>query len=425
VTDATALPVLLLPSCYKGTYMLGRSPVAITGVGAITALGAGVEATFRSVLAGHRGIRPIQRFDSTGCRVRIAAEAPEPEGVTAARAASLLGASRTARLGLHAARDALDSAGFRQGAPAGTALVLGTAGAGDAALETHLRRARAGVPSRAVMARYPKRAVADFVAQALGLDGPRSTINTACSSGVVAIIHAIELLRAGFCSVAVAGGADELTRYTLTGFCSLRAVDPEPCRPFDVNRRGMTLGEGAGFVVLEDLARAVRRNAEVLGTVVGYGHTCDAGHLTAPDPSGAGAARAIGAALDMAEIAPQDVGFVNAHGTGTPHNDRAELAALSRALGPALASCPIHSVKACIGHCMGAAGAIEAIVTLWSLRAGVVPHTPGLECPEQSHLADFVLHEPRSLRVSYALTNSFGFGGNDAALVIGSPEVRA
>jgi 3-oxoacyl-(acyl-carrier-protein) synthase len=401
--------------------MPSSPPVAITGVGAITALGAGVDETFRGILAGQRGMRPIRRFDSTGCRVRIAAEAPEPRPATNA-AASPLGATRTALLGLHAARDALTDAGYPAGAPAGTALVLGSAGAGDATLETHLQRMRRGAARSATLARYPKRAATDFVAAALELDGPRATINTACSSSLVAIIHAVELLRSGLCSVALAGGADELTRYTLSGFCSLRAVDPEPCRPFDVARRGMSLGEGAGFVVLEDLARATQRGATVLAVVAGYGHSCDAGHLTAPDASGAGAARAIRAALAMARIAPREVGFVNAHGTGTPHNDGAELAALSLALGPSLVDCPLHSAKANLGHCMGAAGAIEAIVTLRSLRAGIVPHTPGLERPEQPDLADFVLGTPRPIAARQALTNSFGFGGNDAALVLALPE---
>ncbi len=403
--------------------MSGGFPVAITGVGAITALGAGADETVREVFAGRRGIRPIHRFDSTGCRVRIAAEAPEPQLGSSVALASPLGATRTAMLGAYAARDALVGAGYAAGAPAGTALVFGSAGAGDAVLEAHLTRVNAGVARSALMARYPKRAATDCVAASLGLDGPRATINTACSSGLVAIIHAMELLRAGLCSLAVAGGADELTRYTLTGFCSLWAVDPEPCRPFDTERRGMSLGEGAGFVVLEDLARARRRGAAPLGLVPGYGHSCDAGHLTAPDESGAGAARAMRSALDMAGVAPDDIGFVNAHGTGTPHNDRAELAALSRALGPRLASCPVHSVKGSLGHCMGAAGTIETIVALRSLRDGVVPHTAGLERPEQPDLADFVMHEPRLVLANYALTNSFGFGGNDAALVIASPDV--
>jgi 3-oxoacyl-[acyl-carrier-protein] synthase II len=393
--------------------------VAVTGLGSITALGDSVETTFEAVLEGQRGMRPIRGFDATGCRVGIAAEAGEPRRV---RGASPLGASRTARLATHAAAAALAQAGYAGAAPPGTALVLGSAGAGDAALETYLRRAGVGRSRSAVMMRYPKRSATDYVAHALGLDGPRATINTACSSSAVAIIHAVELLRVGLCEVAVAGGTDELTRYTLTGFCSLRAVDPEPCRPFDVKRRGMSLGEGAGFVVLESPARARARGATVLALVAGYGHSCDANHLTAPDPTGAAAARAMRAALDMARIEPREVGFVNAHGTGTPHNDRAEIAALTRALGAHLPSCPVHSVKASLGHCMGAAGAIETIVTICSLRDQVVPFTPGLERPELPGAADFVMREPRPVRTSHALTNSFGFGGNDAALVIAHPE---
>ncbi len=397
-------------------------PVAVTGMGVVTALGAGVDPTFDAVLQGRRGTRRIQRFDSTGCRVRIAAEV-SAEVVDRVVGGPAGGTTRTAKLAVRAAREALIQAGYPRAAPPRTALVLGTAGAGDAALERHLERLRAGTGRDAVLGRYPKRATTDSVATELGVDGPLATLNTACSSSAVAIIHAIELLRAGFCAQALAGGSDELTRYTFSGFGALRALDPEPCRPFDRTRRGMSLGEGAGFLVLEPLPQAQQRGAAVLGLVAGYGHSCDAGHLTAPDPSGAGAARAIRAALAMAGITPADVGFVNAHGTGTLHNDRAELAALALALGERLTTCPVHSVKACIGHCMGAAGAIEAVITMRSLQRRVVPHTPGLVEPEEPMRADFVMHDSRSTAARYALSNSFGFGGNDAALVIATPEV--
>jgi len=185
----------------------------------------------------------------------------------------------------------------------------------------------------------------------------------------------------------------------------------------------VSVGEGAGFVVVESLERARDRGAAIAAVIAGYGHSCDAHHLTAPDPAGAGAARAIRVALASAGIGPGEIGFVNAHGTATPHNDRAELAALSLALGPHLERCPVHSVKACLGHCMGAAGVIETIVAIRSLGAGVVPHTPGLEQPERPGAADFVMGQPRRVETDYALTNSFGFGGNDAVLVLARPEV--
>jgi 3-oxoacyl-[acyl-carrier-protein] synthase II len=304
-------------------------------------------------------------------------------------------------------------------------LVVGTAGSGDGALEAYLEHTRQpGEESRLrrLLCAYPKRTMTDRVGWTLGLGGPRATVNTACSSGVVAIVHAMDLLMSRVCDAVVAGGADQLTRYTLTGFASLRALDPNPCRPFDCARRGMSLGEGAGFLVLERLSVARRRGARVWAGLVGAGHTCDAGHLTAPDPEGRGAARAMVAAMAAARIIPEQVGFVNAHGTGTPHNDAAEIRALRTALGSEIRRCPVHSVKACIGHCMGAAGAIETIVSAMTLARGRIPHTPGLERPEASDLC-FVQGESRPLELRYGLTNSFGFGGNNATLAVAHPAV--
>jgi 3-oxoacyl-(acyl-carrier-protein) synthase len=305
-------------------------------------------------------------------------------------------------------------------------LVLGSTAAGDHLLEAYLGRLRRRGRERSSdlsLLGYPKRSLVGTVARALGLGGPCSAVNTACSSGLVAIITAVDWLRAGLCEAVVAGGADPLTRYTLSGFCALRAVDPEPCRPFDRNRRGMSLGEGAGAMVLERLERANRRGAEVLAVVAGAGLACDAHHLTAPDPEGRGAARAMRAALGEAGIGPEAVGFINAHGTGTPHNDRAELASVQAVFGRRAPSCPLSTVKGHIGHCLGAAGAIEAVVTLETLRRGLVPPTAGLTDPELAGDFDFVRGTPRPVVARYGLSNSFGFGGNNASLLLASPEV--
>ena len=384
----------------------------MTGYGAITALGHEEEAWPR-ILAGERGIGPIRCLDVSGCRVTIAAEVDEATLGTRG--------TRTQRLACYAVRRAIAAAGLGPVQRARTALVLGSAGGGDAALEQAVARTdRSGFSATAALrlSRYPKRAITDYVARQIGIGGPRATVNTACSSGVVAIIHAAEQLQAGWCDVALAGAADELTRFTLTGFCSLRAVDPRPCRPFDRDRQGMSLGEGAGCLVLERLDDARRRGARIAAVLRGWGHTCDAGHLTAPDPTGRGAARAISQALSMAGIGPNDVGFVNAHGTGTLHNDRAELAALALACGERVRGLPVHSLKAAIGHCMGAAGVIEAIVTIQTLTRLLVPPTAGLECPESPQAAAFVLREPRAIRALFGLSNNLGFGGNNGALVL-------
>ncbi len=395
-------------------------------MGVITALGAAPDTLFRALVQGQRGFSKIRAFDITGCRVDIAAEAPLPAASSKPALVSHGAYTRTAALALHAASAALQQAALPAAARSGAALVLGSAGAGTPALEAYLERAPRGGSRRgraAMMLGFPKRLVPDVVGSALGLGGPRATVNTACSSGAVSVIHAIDLLRAGHCDVALAGGADELTRFTLTGFCSLRAVDPEPCRPFDRSRRGMSLGEGAGVLVLERLEDVRRRGGRVLAVVAGCGHSCDAGHLTAPDPRGDGASRAMSAALDMAGVEPVQVAFVSAHGTGTPHNDSAEVRAIRTTLGEHATRCPVHTVKASVGHCMGAAGAVEAVVAILSLIEGLVPPTAGLTDPEFADEADFVRDEARRVTGRYGLSNSFGFGGNNAALLLARPEV--
>jgi 3-oxoacyl-[acyl-carrier-protein] synthase II len=398
--------------------------IAVTGMGVVTSLGAAPDTLFRALVQGQRGFSKIRAFDTTGCRVDIAAEAPLPAVNSKPSLVSHGAYTRTAALALHAASAALQQAALPAEARAGAALALGSAGAGTPALEACLERAKRGGSCRgraAMMLGFPKRFLPDVVGSALGLGGPRATINTACSSGAVSVIHAIELLRARHCDAALAGGADELTRFTLTGFCSLRAVDPEPCRPFDRSRRGMTLGEGAGVLVLERLADVRRRGGRVLAVVAGYGHSCDAGHLTAPDPRGDGASRAMSAALKMAGVEPPDVAFVSAHGTGTPHNDSAEIRAICATLGDHARRCPVHTVKASVGHCMGAAGAVEAIAAISSLIEGLVPPTAGLTDPEFADDADLVRDEARRISGRYGLSNSFGFGGNNAALLLAFP----
>jgi 3-oxoacyl-[acyl-carrier-protein] synthase II len=383
-------------------------------MGVVCALGRTVTEICRRVFSGERGIGAIRAFDTTGCRVNIAAGAPEVDVPPGA----WLGGSRTAALAYHAAASALEQSQLGP-ARVRAGVVLGSAGDGTPALEAYLGGSR----RKARLLAYPRRASTDLVAHWLGLGGPRCTINTACSSGAVALIHGADLLRARACDAVVAGGADELTRFTLTGFASLRALDPDPCRPFDRDRRGMSLGEGAGCLVLERLVDARRRGAEILAVLAGTGHTCDAHHLTAPDPAGQGAARAVRSALIEAGIAPERIAFINAHGTGTPHNDAAEVRALTAALGAHAPRCLVHSAKASIGHCLGAAGAIEAVIAVQSLRDQKVPPTAGLERPEFSGALDFVRGSARRFDGHFGLSTSFGFGGNNAVLVMAHPAV--
>jgi len=267
-----------------------------------------------------------------------------------------------------------------------------------------------------------KQSLADELAAILGLGGCRQVINTACSSGAIAIALACDGLRSNDYDAVVALGCDELSPFTYSGFHALRALDYEPCKPFDRSRRGMTIGEGAGCLVLERLADAQTHSNRIHAIIAGAGLACDAHHLTAPDPEGRGAGLALARAMEQAQILPRNVGFVNAHGTGTPLNDSAEVAGIEKALGQYAASCPVHSIKASTGHCMGAAGTIEAIVTIMSLQSGLIPATAGLVDCEFDGRVDCVRDKPRPFKARYGISNSFGFGGNDAALVLAIAE---
>jgi 3-oxoacyl-[acyl-carrier-protein] synthase II len=257
--------------------------------------------------------------------------------------------------------------------------------------------------------------VTDLVARHLGAHGPRTTIMTACSSSATAIGYAADRIRLGHVDVAIAGGAEGLTRLTYAGFGCLRATAPgdEPCRPFDVERKGLTLGEGAAVLVLEEYERARARGATILAVVAGWGITADAHHMTAPHPEGEGAARAMKMALDDARLSADAIGYVNAHGTGTPHNDAAETLAIKTVLG---ASVPVSSIKSMVGHTLGAAGAIEAVASVLALRGGFLPPTVNLRTPDPAFGLDYIPGEAREVEIDALLSNSFAFGGNNTVL---------
>ncbi|HLN80659.1 MAG TPA: beta-ketoacyl-[acyl-carrier-protein] synthase family protein, partial [Thermoanaerobaculia bacterium] len=281
-------------------------------------------------------------------------------------------------------------------------------------------RGRKGRPSR-VLNHLPD-AITDRVAQRFGLEGIKSTITTACSSAANAMGYASDVIAAGLADAVVTGGSDVLARLTYGGFNSLRSVDPDPCRPFDRERRGLSIGEAAGILVFEEEEHARRRGATILADFLGYGVTSDAFHMTAPDPSGTAGGRTIRAALEEARVDAADVDYVNAHGTATPQNDSAETAALKSALGDRAKEIPVSSIKSMIGHCLCASGAIEAIATVMTVREGRIPPTIHYENPDPACDLDYVPNEAREHPVSIALSNSFAFGGNSSVVVIGRHE---
>ncbi|HEX8951196.1 MAG TPA: beta-ketoacyl-[acyl-carrier-protein] synthase family protein, partial [Polyangia bacterium] len=353
--------------------------VAVTGLGVVSALGRDVAAFEAGLRAGRSGIAPLTLFDTAGFRTTLAAQAPEPTPpVDAERLAT---ASRPDRFGLQAAFEAVAQAGLDARALADAAVIFGTGTGGLMTTEAFVKAGRGGDAS--LLVPHQPASVTDLVARHLGVRGPRTTIMTACSSSATAIGYAADRIRLGHVDVALAGGAEGLTRLTYAGFGCLRATAPgdEPCRPFDAERKGLTLGEGAAVLVLEDWERARARGATILAVVAGWGITADAHHMTAPHPEGDGAARAMQMALDDAHLPADAIGYVNAHGTGTPHNDAAETLALKRVLGARAPSVPVSSIKSMVGHTLGAAGAIEAAASVLSLARGFLPPTVNLRTP--------------------------------------------
>jgi 3-oxoacyl-(acyl-carrier-protein) synthase len=383
--------------------------VAVTGLGAVTAFGTGVAALRAGAWSGSSAIAPVTLFDVSRFVAKTAAEVrdvpADPAGETD---------DRTARLALAAAAEA--AAGLAGTAFAGpdAGISVGTTLAGN---ETWGRGLAAGAPE---LSRSSPGALAALLARRHGAGGPVATVSTACASGSAAIGLGASWIREGRAAHVLAGGADALASFVFSGFDALRALSPSVARPFDAGRDGLTLGEGAAFLLLEDEDEARRRGARVLAFVSGYGSAADAFHMTRPRPDGGGLVRAAGAALRDAGRTAADVGFVSAHGTGTLFNDAMEEAALAHVLGPRAGSVPVHGLKGAVGHTLGAAGALEAILCVLVLGTTDVPPTAG----HRRSRADsplFVVsgapHRPER-HVLVALSTSAAFSGTDAVLVL-------
>jgi 3-oxoacyl-[acyl-carrier-protein] synthase II len=400
--------------------------VVVTGMGVKTPAGTDLDSFWETLLAARSTAGPIQGFDTSEHPVSFACEVrdfdPEPYlGVKEARRAD-----RIAQLGLAAAVDALDDAGALDTDPARCAVVAGTGVGGLQTLEgqerVYLERGAERVSPFFVPMMMPN-ATAALVAMRCGFTGPNICVTTACAAGSHAIGEAARLVADGSADVVVAGGAEAavtpvaLAAFWRMGALSGRADDPtRAARPFDVDRDGFVMGEGAAFVVLESLEHAVGRGARVWGEIAGYGRNCDAFHITAPSPSGAGAAACMQAALEAAGMTPADVSHVNAHGTSTPLNDEAEASAIVKVFGEG--AVPVTGTKGVTGHLIGAAGAAEAVASLLALHHGVVPPTANHQRTDPALAIDVVHGEPRPAPPGPVLSNSFGFGGHNASLVL-------
>jgi 3-oxoacyl-[acyl-carrier-protein] synthase II len=389
----------------------------VTGLGLVTPLGVGVEATWARLVRGDRAIRSITLFDVAGQRVGIAGEVDGME-------VPAVGWSRTTAMAATAAEEAMRSSGIDVRRRRVGLVVGGTTG-GMFETEQLLARLHAEPECRELlvgMLSHPLTSTGDRLEERLGPFVRVRTLCSACSSGSNALVVAAGWLLAGEVDAVVAGASDGLCRLTVSGFNALGATDPHPCRPFDRRRRGTSLGEGAGFLVIERSASARARGAAPIAELAGWAVGSEAHHITNPAPDGALVASLVERAVRRAGLSPRDIDYVNAHGTGTPLNDAMEAAALARALGPEIARIPVSSSKAQIGHTLGAAGAIEAVVTALVVARRTLVPTAGLDEPDPSLGLVHVPHVGRVVAgVNAALSNAFGFGGTDTVLVFADP----
>ncbi|MBV8203203.1 MAG: beta-ketoacyl-[acyl-carrier-protein] synthase family protein [Acidobacteria bacterium] len=394
--------------------------VAVTGLGAVTPVGTGKDEVWASLLAGRLGFAPVASFDTRAFSVHLGAEVQGFSPAPYVRELDPRGMGRASQLAIAAARLALTDAGpgaVTAVTPELAGVAMGTTSGEPREVERFDDRYLAGqldAVGAEFMTLYPCHMIAAHVARELGFAGVNTMIPAACAAGNYAIANAMDLLRAGRADVMLAGGADAFSRITYAGFSRLGAIAPERCQPFDRRRKGMIPGEGAAVLVLEPLDAALRRSARIYAEVAGYGLSCDAHHMTAAHPEGEGAVRAMRRALADAGVAPEEVSYISAHGTGTPTNDRLEAIAVGRVFG-AGTRVPISSIKSMLGHTMGAASAIEAAVCALAVATDMIPPTMGLEEPEGD--LDYVPNAARRHPVKVAMNNAYAFGGNNASVI--------
>ena len=394
--------------------------VAVTGIGAISAFGCTFPDLWAGLSVGRSAIRPLTLVAPGTLRFPNAAEVPDYNPLDHFEEKEALLLDRFAQFASVAAREAIQASGltFLPELQERTAIVLGCSGGGKSTEDDgfhSLYALRQPRVSPLTIARAMSNAGASRVSLEYGITGPVFTISTACSSANHAIGQAFRMVRSGEVEAAIAGGSEApLSMGFLKAWEAMRVVAPDTCRPFSLDRKGLILGEGAAVLVLEPADRARARGAKILGEIVGFGMSSDAHHIT--QPSALGAARAMRSALADAGLVPEAIGYVNAHGTGTPSNDATETEAIRTVFGAHAAQLLVSSTKSMHGHALGAAGALEAAATIGALQAGLIPPTANFATPDPACDLDVVPNTPRMVQVECALSNSFAFGGLNAVL---------
>jgi len=403
--------------------------VVVTGVGLISAVGIGTEVTWKNLLAGQSGVVPITHFDTTGFSVTIAAEVKSFDPLKYIEKKELKKMGVFIQYALAAAQFALEDARLKITSDIAerTGVYIGSGIGGFDVIEREHSALLQGGPRRISPFFIPASIVnlaAGYVSIRWGAKGPNSATCTACSSSSHAVGDSYKLIQRCDADVMICGGTEAaITPMGVGGFAAMRALstrnaEPEKAsRPFDRDRDGFVIGEGAGILILEELGLALRRGAPILAEVVGYGMSGDAFHITQPSDDASGAVRVMQNALNDAKLLPEQVGYINAHGTSTPYNDRLETLAVKRVFREHAAKLPVSSTKSMTGHLLGGAGGLEAGIAVLALRDQVMPPTINLENPDPDCDLDYVPNTARKASFEYALSNSFGFGGTNAALL--------
>lgn len=409
--------------------MMSERRVVVTGVGLVSSVGVGTEATWSGIRAGRTGIGPITRFDVSAFAARIAGEVKGFDPLAFIDKKDIKKMDVFIQYAIAATEFALDDADLKSAVPLGTdtGVFIASGIGGFSTIEREHRALLEGGPRKISPFFIPSAIInlaAGQVSIRFGAKGPNSATCTACSASAHAIGDALEIIRRGAADVMIAGGSEAaITPMGVGGFAAMRALstrndEPERAsRPFDRDRDGFIIGEGAGVVVLEELERARRRGVPIYAELVGYGMSGDAYHMTAPAEDADGAIRVMQLTMDDAGVGPGDVDYINAHGTSTPYNDRLETLAIKRCFGDHAARLAVSSTKSMTGHLLGAAGGLEAGITALAVRDQVLPPTINLDNPDPDCDLDYVPNEARPAPVTYALSNSFGFGGTNASLL--------
>ncbi len=407
--------------------------VAVTGLGAVTPIGNDVRSTWEAAVAGRSGVDTIRAFDASGFPVRIAAEVKDfdPAGVAPPKDARRM--ERNVLLALAAAQEAWSDAGLGGAYPSErVGIVLGSAIGGVVGIVEQAEVLRERGHERVSPFFIPSVLVdsaSGQIAISLGLRGPNYAPVSACATGSHAVGEGAETIRRGMADVVLAGGTEACIHpLILAGFCAMRGLaddnddPPRASRPFDATRAGFVMGEGACVLVLEELEAARARGATVYAEVLSYGASNDAHHMAQPEPEAVGVAAMMRTALERAGVAPERVGYVNAHGTSTPLGDAAETRAIKQVFGEHAYELAVSSTKSVTGHCFGAAGAVEAMMCVLALRHGVLPPTANYRVPDPECDLDYVPNEARRVEVEVALSNAMGLGGHNACVVLGRAD---